>query len=277
MNISCRRFSLTLLLLLISISAFSITAYFSDCQSFHSKHREVISQIVKFKPETVFIGGDITQNGSRREDFDLFFEVMKPLTDIAEIYPAMGNHDKDTDLFLQYFPTVDSLTYYVVEKEDIIWIVLNSNLKLAPGSLQYNWLVNQLEANKERTVVVIMHHPVFSSGAHGDEKGFSFLFPALFKKYSVAAVLSGHDHIYERSAKDGIHYVVFGGGGGSLYNNESKNDYSILFLKTHGFLIFEPENDVMSVTAYDDKGLEIDNFSFPIKSAATTDKTGQSR
>lgn len=248
-------------------SVYAVTAYFSDCQSNNTTHAQVVTQIVKHNPQYIFIGGDITQNGSRQDEFDVYHRVMKPLTDIAEVYPAMGNHDRDTDLFLQNFPQVDSLTYYSVDKDGVIWIILNSNKKLAPGSVQYKWLHQKLETNKERTIIVVMHHPIYSSGAHGDEKGFSFLFPPLFAKYPIAAVFCGHDHIYERSVKDSINYVVFGGAGGKLYNKDSRNDYSSVFHKTNGYLIFTPVDYVMNVTAYDLEDKVLDEFSFPIKRA----------
>jgi 3',5'-cyclic AMP phosphodiesterase CpdA len=256
------------LLWLLFLPLFTVTAFFADCQSNNAVHEKVVNQIMKHNPQYVFIGGDITQNGSRQDEFDAYHRVMKPITDIAEVYPAMGNHDRDTDLFLQNFPQVDSLTYYSVDKDSLVWIILNSNIKLAPGSAQYKWLHKTLEENIDRTVVVMMHHPIFSSGAHGDEKGFGFLLPSLFSKYTVAAVFCGHDHIYERSAKDGIHYVVFGGAGGKLYNNESRNDHSIIFRKTHGFMILNPIDDEMKVTAYDSDNNILDEFSFPIKRTA---------
>jgi len=266
------RFAIALTLLLVVCSGLhSVTAFFSDCQSAHQVHQQVVEKIAKFNPSTIFIGGDITQNGSRQEEFDRFFEVMRPLTDQAEVFPAMGNHDKDTDLFLKSFPQVDSLTYYSVDREGVVWIILNSNLKLAPGSAQYNWLVQNLEANNDRTVIIVMHHPVYSSGPHGDEKGFNLLFPSLFKRYSVAAVLSGHDHMYERSVKDSINYVVFGGGGYKLYDSVSRNDYAVVTRKTHGFLIFRAENEIMNVTAYNLSDDVIDSFSFAIQGAAATD------
>lgn len=271
------RFALILAILFaVCPGLFSVTAFFSDCQSAHQVHAQVVCKLVEFQPSTIFIGGDITQNGSRQEEFDRFFEVMQPLTGMAEIFPAMGNHDRDKDLFLKSFPQVDSLTYYSVEREGVVWIILNSNLKLAPGSAQYNWLVQNLEANRERTAVIVMHHPVYSSGPHGDEKGFNMLFPALFKRYSVAAVFSGHDHHYERSVRDEIAYVVFGGGGFKLYDSVSRNDFSVVTKKTHGFLIFEAENDVMNVRAYDLDGSVIDSFSFALKSGAATDTQAQS-
>lgn len=260
--------NLTAILLFLCTYAQSTIAYFSDNQHDYTMLGRVVEQIIRFKPETVFMGGDVTLNGSRQGEFDEVKAKLKPLDEIADIYPALGNHDKDPDLFLKNFPQVDSLTYYSVEREGVIWIILNSNLKLAPGSVQFNWLVNQLAANPATTKAVIMHHPVYSSGMHGDEKGFQFLFPALFKKYEVAAVFSGHDHIYERSERDSIHYIVFGGAGGILYNQDSRNDYSRLFRKTNGYIIMHRETGKMVVTAYDINGVIIDVFSFAVKEEA---------
>ena len=39
-----------------------------------------------------------------------------------------------------------------------------------------------------------------------------------FEKYKVAAVLSGHNHLYEHFLVNGIHYFTFGGGGAPLYD-----------------------------------------------------------
>ena len=249
----------------LPLQLISVIAYFSDCQSNQKVLSSVVEKINQYQPTAIFIGGDITLNGSRQDEFTIFFNLIKPLTISAVIYPAMGNHDKDTELFLANFPQVDSLTYYSVEKDGILWIVLNSNLKLAPGSTQYNWLITTLEKYSNRTKVVVMHHPVFSSGAHGDEKGFSFLLPQLFSKYGVDLVLSGHDHIFERSEKDGVIYIVFGGAGGQLYNNVSRNDYSRLFKKTNGFLILDVIKDKLDITAIDLEGNTIDHLFLTIK------------
>ena len=43
------------------------------------------------------------------------------------------------------------------------------------------------------------------------DEGRRFLTP-LFEMYDVDLVLNGHDHLYERSAKNGVDYVVTGVG-----------------------------------------------------------------
>ena len=62
-------------------AAYPVTAYFSDCQSFLPIQQEAVCEIEKFHPATLFIGGDITLHGSRQDEFNDFFNVMKPLAD----------------------------------------------------------------------------------------------------------------------------------------------------------------------------------------------------
>ena len=42
----------------------------------------------------------------------------------------------------------------------------------------------------------------------------------LFEKYNVQAVFAGHDHNYQRHVKNGIQYIVTGGGGAPLAKAE---------------------------------------------------------
>ena len=67
-----------------------------------------------------------------------------------------------------------------------------------------------------------MHHPPFSSGAHGPT-------PALqwpYGQWGATAVLAGHDHTYERIEQDGILYFVNGLGGRSKYEFRTAVDGS---------------------------------------------------
>jgi len=52
----------------------------------------------------------------------------------------------------------------------------------------------------------------------------------LFERYGVDFILSGHDHFYERSHKEGIHYILSGGGGApSTFGGVSLNPYSVTY------------------------------------------------
>jgi hypothetical protein len=60
-----------------------------------------------------------------------------------------------------------------------------------------------------------MHHPPFSSGLHGSTDWMQWP----FADWGVDAVLSGHDHLYERLSVDGLTYFTNGlGGHGAVYD-----------------------------------------------------------
>lgn len=75
-----------------------------------------------------------------------------------------------------------------------------------PQSKQYQWLVNDLEANKGKSLwtIITFHHPPYTKRSH-DSDGEADLVAIreglvpIFDKYKVDLVLNGHSHSYERS------------------------------------------------------------------------------
>ena len=57
----------------------------------------------------------------------------------------------------------------------------------------------------------------------GDNPQMTALVP-MFEKYHVSAGFFGHDHNYQHYLKNGIHYVVTGGGGAPLYDVDKPAD-----------------------------------------------------
>lgn len=105
-----------------------------------------------------------------------------------------------------------------------------------PGSVQYRWLEQQLKEASRRAAFtfVTFHHCPYSSGVHGLAPGQQrgqdpqsgvptrALMP-LFKKYRVAALLTGHDEMFERSLVDGIHVYDLGIAGDGLRGPKTDN------------------------------------------------------
>ncbi len=65
---------------------------------------------------------------------------------------------------------------------------------------------------------VTMHHPRFTAvkRRQGGHKPVADMVP-LFEKHRVTVVFNGHDHNYQHHVKNGVRYVVTGGGGAPLY------------------------------------------------------------
>jgi hypothetical protein len=63
------------------------------------------------------------------------------------------------------------------------------------------------------------HHPPYTAveRRQGDNPHVTALVPML-EKYKVTAAFFGHDHNYQHYLKNGVHYVVTGGGGAPLYD-----------------------------------------------------------
>jgi hypothetical protein len=97
---------------------------------------------------------------------------------------------------------------------------------LAEGSLQYGWLTNDLAATAKPWKVLLLHAPVITSGPHrvdndggvSDQAELQRILLPVAERYGVQLLLSGHDHAFERFAPlRGVHQVVTGGGGFTLY------------------------------------------------------------
>ena len=233
-------------------------AIYGDTRSSPEIHQQVVQQIVLHKPEATFHTGDLNSSGKTQKEYDNFLQIISPLCQISRFFPARGNHEKDLSLFLQNFPFLNGSSYYTVYQDSIRFIILDSVLDLSPGSEQFYWLQKQLK--EDIPSLLILHHPVFSSGEHNDELGLQLFLPELLQKSSVKAVFSAHNHNYERSEFKGITYIVTGGGGAPLREKEHANPYSLVFIKTHHYLIGEREGKSIIFKVYNLDNKILDSF-----------------
>jgi hypothetical protein len=135
-------------------------------------------------------------------------------------WPALGNHDWITPgatPYLNYFTLPNNERYYTVRIGDIAVFVVDSDDAEPDGntadSAQAAWVRAQMLASDAPWKLVTFHHSPFSSGEHGSSEWMQWP----FKDWGATAVLSGHDHDYERLNIDGLPYFVNGAGGESLY------------------------------------------------------------
>jgi hypothetical protein len=82
----------------------------------------------------------------------------------------------------------------------------------------------------------------------------------LFEQHGVDLVLNGHNHGYEHSIQNGVHYVVSGGGGASIYPCVDDQPWLVTCIAVNHFLIVDIEGEKMSVTALGTEGQTIDSF-----------------
>lgn len=146
---------------------------------------------------------------------------------VNRFFPSPGNTDYTDPAggigeYLSYFDlpgagTVSSNTsgselYYDVIQGSVHIFVLDSDAILsdpAEATAQSQWLEAQLAASPTPWQVVVAHHPPFTS--RKEQPYWSSQWP--FAAWGADAVLSGHDHSYERFSVDGIPYFISGLGG----------------------------------------------------------------
>jgi 3',5'-cyclic AMP phosphodiesterase CpdA len=177
--------------------------------------REVERQNIK----VIFHTGDAIHKPGNAELWRRFLEITGS---DKTLYLAPGNHDirgkESLAVYLTFFPK----PYYSVTDGDTLFLFLNTEL---PGEEhritgeQASWLENELQ-RAFRYKFVFMHEPLYPvipyHGLDRHKKARDALH-RLFVRNGVALVVAGHDHIYRRSEKDGITYVVAGAQGGRLH------------------------------------------------------------
>ena len=137
-------------------------------------------------------------------------------------FPTLGNHDWDSPgaaPYLAYFTLPGNERYYDFIQGPVHFFAIDSDPREPDGatsiSPQAVWLSTALASSSSTWNLVYFHHPPYSSGeSHGD----SFWMQWPFQAWGANAVLSGHDHDYERISINGLPYFVVGLGGRTITN-----------------------------------------------------------
>jgi len=246
---------------------------YGDSRTGHSVHREVVERVKSIQPKAVFHTGDIVTNGSNQYNWDNFHNITGELLASTVFYPAGGNHEEPNHsgtLYFEQFTLPGNERWYSVDANGIRFIVLDTVSSIANNTTQYQWLESQLQSvSADSTVAVVFHYPPYSTGQHNaDEKGLRQSIVPLFETHDVDLVLTGHDHNYERSEVNGVTYLVTGGGGASLRNQDAAKvgsyDSSVLYVKAHHFCVIYQDAGKVMVDVWSKDVELIDQFEVPV-------------
>jgi hypothetical protein len=196
-------------------------------------------------------------------------------------YPAMGNHEVyDGACGYQSYTSVYHLPrnapggleeqFYSFDWGNAHFVSLDCNQSLHRGSLQYQWLLNDLQYNDQPWTFVFLHYPVYSSGYHGSDPLLQEKLPPLFETYGVDVVFSGHDHHYERTcpvfegacdseSQSAVTYYVTGGAGAPLYPVGS-GWFTARSASAYHFLMVAVDGCRLRIDAVEPDGAVFDTF-----------------
>jgi 3',5'-cyclic AMP phosphodiesterase CpdA len=207
----------------------------------------------------VLVGDVIDRPGSEKE-WARFKELTGPN---RRYHIALGNHDANTTRSVGvYRRETGQAPYHSFAEETDQFIILSSEIPGSEGRIggkQLVWLQGELR-KPFRNRFVFVHRPPFPS-TFGKGYGLD-RFPGdrdqlhrLFVESKVRAVFAGHEHLYNREEKDGIMYVITGGGGARLLT------FSEEYGGFYHYVLAKRSNEGYLFTVFDIGGNKRDQFS----------------
>jgi acid phosphatase type 7 len=163
--------------------------------------------------------------------------------------PAPGNHEYETPGaagYFQYFGEAAGQGFYAFRTGDWQVLMLNSNVQagVGRGSAQFEFVRAELARHRTPCTMAVWHHPLFSSGPNGSSLFMQDLWRLLYEQ-DADVIVAGHDHLYERFAKQdaegrsdvrGLRQFIVGTGGAQLYDFMRVTPNSQARIKAHGVL-----------------------------------------
>lgn len=208
---------------------------------------------------------------------EYYFRCYAPMMAACEFCPALGNHDtawRQGSAVLEAYelPVAEGLAgvdrgrYYAVERGGVRFFALDTNETLdgwGAGAM-LSWLHRQLMTAETFWEVVFFHHPPWPSAKHRNDPrcaNVRELVAPLIRNHAPALVLTGHDHLYARTAIEAARtaWVTTGGGGAWLYPAETVEP--IVFNRSvYHYVRLEFKPWRLTVSAVDVQGEVFDRF-----------------
>ena len=224
--------------------------------------------------------GNISSSGLAQDETVQFFEPYRGLLKNMPLVVAIGSDEYGPDannsdgkgfLAAHYkanhtMPwSAGTPNYYYFDTANARIIVIDTNNlygalqapRIDKQSPQYEWLKNTLaKAGADKWKIVVMHHPVYSSGSTDDLLS-AFLAP-LFEAHQVKLVIQGHQGAYERTrpirkgepSRSGPIYVTVGGSGKFFEENSYDNAWGSKYLALPHFSHIKIVDRKLSLRTY---------------------------
>jgi hypothetical protein len=220
----------------------------------YGREREVLSAMLtkidslKTRGQTVSAvvnSGDLVEDGRYPAHWERFLRLTQPLSSRVPYFPIAGNHER-TDAVegvanwraATGLPVGGDRLYYCFDSADgwLRVIALDSNPIVDPGNHwsrevqikyseeEFSWMVERVKEHRG-PVIVLMHHPPFSSSVHRDEWQKDSVLTERRERMvralhdaGISAIVSGHEHAYQRALltwPDAVTVILVAGGAGA--------------------------------------------------------------
>ena len=189
--------------------------------------RSLTERMKQASPAFAISLGDLATSASAlpfRRVRQLLRMVPVPLTAIP------GNHDvfRGEAYYLRYFQSLFGADEHSF-RAGPVQLVLVNNAMGAYVEEQFAWLEETLRASDAPFLLVFCHKPIFDLRPGGcyamERRDYAEQMHQMFRTHEVTAVLSGHIHTLLSENRDGVNYIISGGGGSKLSTAEDVHHY----------------------------------------------------
>jgi len=219
---------------------------------------KVFKEIVKKgkRADFMLFLGDVAYTDMNDGDWRGFFEGLSDFGRV--VFTVKGNHEFPGFRYSLYLYPSD----YTFRIGSWRFFVLNSNTlsSLLIAVLKRMFEKYEGEGTKK---VVVFHHPVLSC----ERFRFSHLFASpsddvlkLLKKWKVKLVFSSHSHNYQRLERDGITFLVVGGGGAPVHEIRRGCEGLVKGYSGYSYVMAFFDERGVSFSVYDLSGRLLDEF-----------------
>ncbi|MCA9577556.1 MAG: metallophosphoesterase [Myxococcales bacterium] len=235
---------------------------YGDSRSGEEEHQRVIAGLRRAHQaapmEALVHLGDFAARGGELGEWVAPFASIGPLAQEVGLVPVLGNHELIPDgtgrpHYTRFLGrAMGSTAYYTRRFGPLHLVVLDTNTDWPEDAAQLEWAREQLRtlraAHAEDFILVLAHHPMFSSSLHEDHQPLRDALEQSVREHADM-VFGGHDHTYERGTVSGLHYVVSGGGGSPLYALNHRRDGQLAYAHEHHFVCVDVADGTLTLTA----------------------------
>lgn len=164
-----------------------------------SQIKSALDKVSKEKLDFIIITGDLVESGDS-EDYKILKENLDNIFKGIPYIVTLGNHDNKNEFYKGWLSKDlgDKPYNTTMEIEDIKIVSFdNSEFHNSNGvidSYRCSLLRDELEKNKDKKVILMLHHHLLKEQFNLPEVDFSNEFKNIIEESNIIAIFSGHTH-----------------------------------------------------------------------------------
>lgn len=217
----------------------AITDIQGSVKSNYTNSAPYVEEAVKDGTEFVINCGDNVDNGKSIYQYSWWLDEQYKVWQNNTLVTLAGNHEDENYSLSDIVAIPDGAVvndcgyYYSYNYGNVHFVIVDTNDLDSENNLnkaQLDWLIADLESNKQQWTIVALHKGPYTAGSHAFDKDVIALrqqLTPIFAEYGVDVVLQGHDHTYSVSeyiGADGKPVEV------SYKDGKAKNPDGVLYI-----------------------------------------------